>query len=372
MTALAEKLASSAHFLVPPLIVWFRSNRRELPWRIQPSPYRIWVSELMLQQTQVVTVIPYFDRFIARFPNIASLAAADLEDVLKLWEGLGYYSRARRLHEAARQLTEARRELPHTYADLLRLPGVGPYTAAAIASIAFGEPVAVVDGNVARLFSRVWAITTSIDTPVMRRDLRDRLQLLLDGVAPAEFNEAVMELGALVCRPRNPDCDNCPLRDQCIARRDGLTHDLPRRRKRADVPLRRLVAAVVHSEGEVLIAKRAPDAMLGGLWHFPDATSTSNAALETILPGLFYERLGVSVTAGRSYRCIRHAYSHFKIDLTGVDCTLSTTRAVVKCDLAGADSIRWVTVAQCERLPFDRASLRLIDQIKQRHHQNSS
>ena len=216
------------------LAAWYRSHRRVLPWRQGPAPYRVWVSEIMLQQTQVATVVPYYRRFLRAFPSPRALARADLAKVLKLWEGLGYYSRARHLHRAAQVLVRERGgRFPRTAAALAELPGIGAYTAAAIASIAFGERVPVVDGNVLRVFSRYWGIADDVRSARTTERIRAQLQAAIRRTdSAADFNQGAMELGALVCRPRQPDCPHCPLAAGCVARRDGLTAVLPRRRPR--------------------------------------------------------------------------------------------------------------------------------------------
>ncbi len=203
---------------IGPLLAWYQANSRPLPWRTTPTPYRVWVSEIMLQQTQVATVTPYFLRFVARFPDIDTLAEATQEDVLRLWEGLGYYSRARNLHRAAGiVVTHHQGILPDSHTSLLSLPGIGPYTAAAIASIAFGQPVPVVDGNVARVFCRLWEIEEDTRTPELRPTLSRRLEPFIGSHSPADFNQALMELGALVCAAATPKCGQCPVAASCGA-----------------------------------------------------------------------------------------------------------------------------------------------------------
>ena len=243
------------------LLSWFSTARRDLPWRKEPrDPYRVWVSEVMLQQTRVDVVIPYFLRFIDRFPTLRELAAAPLDDVLALWSGLGYYARARNLHRAAQACGG---ELPRTAALLQALPGFGPYTAAAVASLAFGEDVPLVDGNVARVLARVFALSG---------DARAQSWILAAQLLPAgrggEFNEALMELGATVCTPRSPDCSRCPLAEQCRGKSAPEKYPAPRAR-----PARPLLEwnalALTRKDGAVLLARRPQDALFGGLWDLP-------------------------------------------------------------------------------------------------------
>lgn len=206
------------------LLHWFTINRRPMPWRDDPSPYKVWVSEVMLQQTQVATVIPYFERFIRRFPDVQTLAEADPQDVLKHWEGLGYYSRARHLQAAARLIAgDLNGCFPASATAWQTLPGIGDYTAAAIASITLGEPVPAIDGNVLRVMSRRLGIRKTVTLPAVRETIRATLVRPLQTADPSSFNQALMELGALVCRPKKPPCEDCPLNADCIAFRKGLT-----------------------------------------------------------------------------------------------------------------------------------------------------
>ncbi|MEI7567487.1 MAG: A/G-specific adenine glycosylase, partial [Opitutaceae bacterium] len=265
----SAKLIAQRRSFQRALHAWYRVYQRQLPWRIAPSLYKTVVSEFMLQQTQVKTVLPYFDRWLHALPDFTALAAAPESQVMKLWEGLGYYSRARNLHKLAQQIT-ALPTPPRTPAQWRELPGIGPYTAAAIASIAYGLPYPVVDSNVARVGARLWCIMADTRTPRVQRDLERRL---LDAVGrsgdPSAFNQALMELGALVCRPRDPLCTTCPLRANCRALATGRTADLPVRRPAARVPHYHVAVGIVEHEGRVLIARRAEDQMLGGLWEFP-------------------------------------------------------------------------------------------------------
>jgi len=243
------------------LLRWFRKARRDLPWRREPrDPYRVWVSEVMLQQTRALVVIPYYRRFLRRFPTLAKLAKAPLDDVLALWSGLGYYARARNLHRAAQA---AGRELPRTSAGLRELPGFGPYTAAAVASLAFGEDVPLVDGNVARVLARVFRL---------RGDARAQAWQLAARLLPrgraGEFNEALMELGALVCTPRAPHCDVCPIKSGCLGRANP--EDFPQRKERRARPLLVWDAlALRRRDGAVLLARRPEGALFAGLWDLP-------------------------------------------------------------------------------------------------------
>ncbi len=256
------------------LAAWYAGNRRDLPWRRTDDPYAIWVSEIMLQQTTVAAVIPYWERFVARFPDVRALAAADEDDVLASWAGLGYYRRARSLHAAARTLVAAGRgSLPRSVAGLRALPGIGEYTAAAIASIAFGIAEPVLDGNVVRVLARLLGERGEPTRAAVRRRLLDVARALLDPAAPGETNQALMELGATVCTPRAPDCPACPWRGRCVARRDGLTGELPRRpARRASITVVRAAARVRRRDGRLLLVRIRDGRANAGLWELPTAT----------------------------------------------------------------------------------------------------
>jgi A/G-specific adenine glycosylase len=251
------------------LLAWYRANRRPLPWREPGGPYRVLVSEVMLQQTRVETVIPYFQRFIAAFPDVETLARAPVDDVLAKWSGLGYYSRARRLHRAACAIVE-RGEFPRTEAELRELPGIGAYTAAAIASIAFGEPVAVVDGNVERVIARLLALEVDPASGDAKRLVRETASRLLVDDDAGDSNQALMELGAVICLPRQPRCLACPLLDGCGARASGRTEELPVRAARRAGTIERRVVAVARRAGRFLLVRNPDESeLLAGVWEFP-------------------------------------------------------------------------------------------------------
>lgn len=314
----------------------------------------------MLQQTQVVTVIPYFERFITRFPDVATLASADSQDVLRLWEGLGYYSRARNLHQAARQIvTQRGGQFPTTCEDWRSLPGIGPYTAAAIASIAFGEPVPSVDGNVLRVCARLWGIRDPIRDPRVATRVRARLTPLILSVNPSFFNQALMETGALVCRPRHPDCEACALAADCVAFRRGLTGILPIVYRAAPVPHHRVAVGVIWKQDRVLIARRHEHQMLGGLWEFPGGKPRPRESLQQAVRREVREETGLEVRVGEPLLTVRHAYSHFRITLTAFRCEWLSGRAR---PLASA-AVEWIRPAELPDYPFPRANRRISDRV---------
>jgi A/G-specific adenine glycosylase len=315
----------------------------------------------MLQQTRVDTVVPYFERFVRRFPDAASLAAADLGEVLKAWEGLGYYARARNLHEAARRVVDRwAGALPPGVDALRELPGFGPYTAAAVASIAFGAPAVVVDGNVLRVFARFFGIADDIRKPSTREEIAARLAGGIEGRDPAAFNQAIMELGALVCHRREPGCDRCPLALGCVAHHDNRTAELPYRSPSRRVPHHAVAVGVIWREGRILIGRRRVDQMLGGLWEFPGGKQRAGESPERAAAREIREETGLRVRVGEVYATVEHTYSHFRITLTAYRCEAG--RGVPRPHVN--DELRWVALEELDRYPFPRASLKVIEAVR--------
>ena len=250
------------------LEAWFARVKRPMPWRLAPGPYVCWLSEIMMQQTTYATVLPYYERFLQRFPTVADLAAADESEVLKAWEGMGYYTRARNLHKAAQTLKD---RWPTSAAEWSAVPGVGPYTAAALASVLNGEPVPVVDGNVARVFARYWLLSDDFSKQPNRARLAERLTPeIRRGTVPGDFNQAMMELGATVCTPKNPSCGDCPPRKDCAARKQGAQADYPVKPRKGPVPVRKRTAVVIaDAAGRVLLVQNREGGLLKGLWELP-------------------------------------------------------------------------------------------------------
>ena len=288
------------------LLAWFDTRFRDLPWRRDSDPYRVWVSEIMLQQTRVETVIPRFERWLERFPTLEDLAAAEIDEVLAEWEGLGYYSRARNLHAAARVVRDSHGgAFPATARELRELPGVGEYTAGAVASIAFDRPEPAIDTNARRVLARLF----DLETPTPAR-LRALAAELIPNDRPGDFNQALMELGATVCSPRSPRCCECPLADGCRARARGTVTERPGVSARPTVPEFELgVAVALASGGRVLLVRRAERGMLGGLWQFPArVTEAGQSPLEAAVQAL--HPLAPEASPGRALVVVPHAYSH--------------------------------------------------------------
>ena len=345
------------------LAAWYASERRDLPWRDTDDPYHIWLSEVMLQQTRVDQAEPYYRRFLERFPSVHDLADASLDDVLLCWEGLGYYSRARNLHRAARTVVDDYAgEVPDTLEEIRRLPGVGPYTAAAVLSIAFERPHAVLDGNVIRVLSRFFAMESDVKKQASRRSLQLAADELVDPDRPGDFNQALMELGARICIPRAPSCSMCPVAAACEARRRGIPESFPVASSRPPVPHFDVVVALIFDRsGRILIQQRPQDAMLGGLWEFPGGKCRDDETLEDACVREVKEELGVDVLIKDFYHRLAHAYSHFRITLHAYRCAIADGQV----QSAAGEALDWVHADSLGNYAFPRANRRLIERIVQ-------
>jgi A/G-specific adenine glycosylase len=334
------------------LAEWYAVNHRDLPWRRTGDPYQIWLSEVMLQQTQVRTVEPYFRRFIILYPDVDRLARADLQAVLKMWEGLGYYSRARNLHKAAGiVVSRMSGQIPDTWEALRGLPGVGDYIAAAVLSIAFGQAYAVVDGNVKRVLARLFLLEVPVNQASAHKVFHALADRLLDKRNPGRHNQAVMELGALVCTPRAPRCHECPANRICAAHRKGLTHLYPRRNRRLALPTRRWVSGVVIKSGRILLVRRPEDGMLGGLWEFPGGVLSADADPARDCRILLKKAVNLDVRVARHLATISHGYTHFRLMLELYLCQWQSGRV----RLAGPVDFKWLTVSGIDALPLHGA-----------------
>ena len=339
---------------VPPaeeLLRWYRGHRRDLPWRATRDPWAVWVSEVMLQQTRVEHVIPYFTRFLRRFPTPAALAASPVEEALALWSGLGYYRRVRLLHRAAQQVAESGGAVPADPAALRRLAGVGDYTAAAVASIAFGVVVPVLDGNVERVLCRLLGVEEDPARAPVRRRLRAAAAALLDPAAPGDGNQALMELGATVCTPRAPRCGSCPLAGQCVARRRGLVETLPWRAAPRSTRQVRLVAARVERGGRVLMFRRgAGERVLAGTWELPwvELAESAEAPADAALAAALAARYGVELALGEALGRVRHAITFRRLSVEVRRAVLLGGGEIAE---SGAGAAAWLAAAELAKLP---------------------
>jgi len=333
------------------LVEWYKSNKRDLPWRNTRDPYQIWVSEVMLQQTQVKTVIPYFYTFIDRFPDIHALASSDLQEVLKMWEGLGYYSRARNFHRAARVVVRDHGAvIPSTEEGFKQLSGVGDYIAAAVLSIAFDLPLAVVDGNVKRVLSRLFLIDAPVNHSGSHAVFKKRAGELLDNTRSADYNQALMELGALVCKPKHPMCPACPLKALCRASKGDQVGDFPRRKKVKPLPEHAMAVGIVVKKGKLLIIRRPEKGLLGGLWEFPNGRIDDQETPDTACVRHLKTSANITADIDTFVTRIKHAYTHFRITMDVFTCCFISGRV----RLNGPVDFRWVEYDEINTYPLPK------------------
>lgn len=343
------------------LLAWYRREKRDLFWRGTLDPYVVWVVEIMLQQTRVDQGGPYIKRFLDAFPTVQELARATPDRVLKLWEGLGYYTRARNLHKAAKIIADERGgRFPETAEDWQQLPGVGRYTAGAIASIAFGEVAPVLDGNVKRVLARVADLDASIDDGTVTKQLWALAALLVRGKSPGDFNQAMMELGANVCAPRGPSCDACPVSKFCLAFERDTQSQRPVRKPKKAVPHYEIVVAAIKKNGRYLLGKRPPEGLLGGLWEFPGGKVKLGESHAAALRREANEELGVTLQVGGFIASVNHAYSHFKVTLNVYACTLRSGEPSPRAHT----ELKWVRPADFPRYAFPKANHKFLGLLK--------
>lgn len=347
------------------LLRWYRLHGRTLPWRGHPDPYAVWVSEIMLQQTRVEAVIPYFEKWMARFPTVRSLAEASEQDVLNLWEGLGYYSRARNLHKAAKLVaSQFDGQLPRSVDALRKLPGIGRYTAGAIASMAFGLDEPTLDGNLRRVFARLFNVEIPADSSEGEKLLWSITAENLPKGKAGDFNQALMDLGATICLPKNPRCPLCPLREDCQAQKLGLQEARPVLQPKAVVPHVVHAAAVIVGQianlSHVLLAKRPSEGLLGGMWEFPNGRVDGDPARG--LHKALKTGYGITVRAGEALGIINHAYTHFRV-----------TEHVFRCELLKSigenpwqknENLKWVKFSELENYPMGKIDRQIAQKIK--------
>lgn len=341
------------------ILAWYEKHARILPWRLpapqemsgHPDSYAVWVSEIMLQQTRVEAVIPYFTRWMQRFPTLQALAAAPEQDVLAAWEGLGYYSRARNLHKAAQIILEEHGgQLPNSMTELRKLPGIGRYTAAAIASIAFGQDAATLDGNLKRVFARVFDVSLPADSAQGETILWQLAESHLPPGRAGDYNQALMDLGAAICLPRNPRCLICPVQEICLARAAGIQEQRPVRKPKSEIPHKRKAAAVIVLDGKTLLNHRSPEGLLGGLWEFPavevetDSPESFVAVIETSY------RLKV-IPLSRLPE-IQHAYTHFRLTEIPWLCQLAEP-------ITDSLTLKWVLLPELDSYPMGKVDRRI-------------
>jgi len=310
------------------LLTWFKTHgRHDLPWQQPREAYRVWLSEIMLQQTQVQTVIPYFERFIAEFPNLPTLANASQDEVLHQWTGLGYYARARNLHKAAQYIVEQHNAVfPQDYDSVLALPGIGPSTAAAILAQAFDQPNAILDGNVKRVLTRFYAITGWPGKKIIENLLWEKARQLTPNHQAADYTQAIMDLGATVCTRAKPSCKSCPINTDCLAHAQDNPNDYPTPKKRSSLPIRKTTMLLLqNSEGDILLQQRPTQGIWGNLWSFPEIDESDNAAEISL------QRFACKLESSTPLSPFRHTFSHFHLDIQPIQCQVSThTQSVME------------------------------------------
>jgi len=342
------------------ILKWYTANKRDLPWRNTNDSYRIWISEVMLQQTQAATVIPYYTRFINKFPNASALAQASQSEVLKAWESLGYYSRARNLHAAAAEIvSDHAGQFPNDLQLAHGLPGVGPYIAAAVLSIAYNQDVAVVDGNIQRVLCRVLNIRQDPRANDISKFLHQAAQEFLPTGKAASYNQGIMELGALVCTPKVPQCSICPINSLCIGLQHGNPKALPIKPPKKAKPHYNVAVGLIWRDGELLVAKRPSNGLLGGLWELPGGKMQNGESLQEAVIRKVHEELGVKVTVERHFMTVNHAYSHFRITMHAFHCRYVSGQP----QAVGCDEWRWAKPDDLRELAFPRANGKLLERL---------
>lgn len=348
-------------FIQKHLLQWYKEHHRQLPWRETNDPYKIWVSEVMLQQTQVKTVIPYFEKFISEFPTIEELAKSNLQKVLKIWEGLGYYARARNLFKAAQIIiNELEGNIPDDRKRFKKLPGVGEYIASAVQSIAFEQPHAAVDGNVKRVFARLFLMEVPVNKSDSYIQFKDIATKLLDKNNAGVFNQAVMELGAMICTPINPNCEECPIKKYCQALKSANVNEYPKRIQRKPVPVVHKVTGIVWNKNKLLIARRKSEGLLGGLWEFPGGDIKNSDSAEEACVRTIKDKTGIVSEIENYLTKVKHAYTHFKIEMEVFCCRYISGEI----RLNGYDDYRWIKLDDVGNYAFPKANLKFVHLLK--------
>lgn len=343
------------------ILGWYSRHARDLPWRRTPDPYAVWVSEIMLQQTQVKTVVPFYEKFMARFPDVRSLAEADLDDVLHLWAGLGYYSRARNLLAAAKKIQdEYGGKFPDTEKSLRSLQGVGRYTAGAVLSIAYGKDTPVLDGNVMRVLSRLFALDVDPRSTAGQQALWDLAGRLVPTGKGSAWNQGLMELGALLCLPENSTCMLCPVNESCEALSRGEVDHFPVRRERRKVPVVQGLCAIVLRGKKILFVQRPEDGLLGGLWEFPTAELRGWVPRSTTAEDFVKETLGLEGSIQEKIGVVRHLFTHkdLRLHLFVFETTGGRLRA------GRYRAHRWVRLSEVNRFPLSALTKKVIARLE--------
>jgi len=340
------------------LVTWFQEEKRDLPWRKTTDPYKIWVSEVMLQQTKVDTVIPYYERFISKYPSLESLATAPEEELLKQWEGLGYYSRARNLQAGVKEVVEEYKSIvPSTRHEISKLKGVGPYTAGAVLSIAYGVPEHAVDGNVMRVLSRLLLIKEDIAKPKTKKIFEEAVMELIDENNPSAFNQGLMELGAVICTPTKPKCLLCPVREYCTAFFEGMQEELPIKTITKKTKAHKVKSVVIQAtDGKILLEKRPSKGLLANMWQFPMVElPTLKHSVEEVIE-LDY---GISISKREEIIAFKHIFSHLTWEMESYEALLIEEKNL-------AANCKWFTKEEIELQPMPVPVLKIWNTWKEK------
>ncbi len=344
------------------LIQWYDKNKKNMPWRVNTNPYRIWISEVMLQQTQVSTVIPYYKKWMEKFPKIEKVAAADIDEILKLWEGLGYYSRAQNIKKACDIIMNQFNGKIENVSNLNELPGIGDYIASAINSIAFSEPHPVIDGNVKRVASRLWEMKI-INTADIKK-LKTILDLEISKERPGCFNQAIMDLGREICKPQKPHCEKCPISQFCQSLQNNTIAKYPYKLKKKKVPIVDVVVAYIQNhKKDFIITKRPANKMLGGLWELPGGKRESGESFKSALIREIREELNIDIQISGKIGEIEHTYSHMKINLHAYTCSMIEKKATIK--VTEAQDLKWIQFKNIGQYSFPKANHKLFQKMRE-------
>lgn len=343
------------------LLGWYATRRRNLPWRDRPHPYAVWVAEIMAQQTRLETMLPYYKRWMKRFPSIRALALATEREVLSIWEGLGYYSRARNLRKAAQVIVkDYAGRLPRDIHALRRLPGIGPYTAGAIASLAFGLDEPAVDGNAIRVLARVFDVALAADSTLATKRFWQLAAEHLPTGGAADYNQALMDMGAQVCIPRKPKCGNCPLQSECRSFALGIQEQRPVRSASQQIPLREFAAAVIQQGGRVLLVQRPTNGLLGGMWEFPNVSLSSSRKARAVLRRGLKTELGFDLPLSKLTGSYEHVYSHFRARLLVYNAAMNGRPPKLETEQA----YLWLPIKKLNQMPMGKLDRRIADSLR--------
>ena len=343
------------------LLFWYKHNHRDLPWRNTKDFYSVWVAEVMLQQTQVNTVVDYYLRFMREFPNLESLAAANLQHVLGIWQGMGYYQRAQNLHKASKVLLHKfAGKPPDKMSDFKKLPGVGEYIAAAVYSFCFGMPEPVVDGNVKRVVSRIFCIEEAVNTSAGIKKIKQHVRTIFHRSKPAEFNQAIMELGALICKPKNPNCSACPISEFCLSFKNSLQYKFPVKIAKRTIPTVNVSIALIRNGGKILLVRRSPYGLLAGMWELPGGKINESEKPQMACARQLKEKFDLQVLTKNYLFQITHTYSHFKIKGFVFECSARAQ----KLRLRDHDDYAWFDIEEIERIPIHAAHLKILRKLQ--------